>query len=214
MSIRLVAGLGNPGREYADTRHNLGFRVVDAFVAARRAAWNHRREFSADVARLSGGSDGELFALKPRTYMNESGTALGSFCRYHRITPAEVVVVYDELNLPFGRTKVSIRGSAGGHNGIESVLQQLGDGFRRFRIGVGPRHPPAIDLKDYVLGKMTPEQEQIFQQNLPEYLAGLDLLLTQGVAPAMNRLNRRNSSDDGNHPTTVQSDDDPRHPRA
>jgi PTH1 family peptidyl-tRNA hydrolase len=167
-------------------------------VAARRRSWQFEREFNVDVARLAGGATG-LQAMKPRTFMNDSGVALGAFCRYHRIAPVEVVVIYDELNLPFGRTKLSVTGSAGGHNGVESVLQHLGDGFRRFRIGVGPRHPATIDLKDYVLGKLTPEQSQIFQQNLPQYLAGLDLLLTQGVSAAMNRLNRRENSDDGSN---------------
>jgi peptidyl-tRNA hydrolase, PTH1 family len=205
MSIRLIAGLGNPGREYADTRHNIGFRVVDAFVAARRAAWEHRRDHDADVARIKqGGGEADLFVLKPRTFMNESGEPLGLFCRYHRIEPAEVVVIYDELTLPFGRTKLTITGSAGGHNGVASVLEHLGDGFRRYRIGIGPRQPPEIDLKDYVLGKFSPEQNHIFQNNLSEFLAGLDLLLTQGLAKAMNRINRRPSSDDdGSHPTTL-----------
>jgi peptidyl-tRNA hydrolase, PTH1 family len=200
MSIRLIAGLGNPGREYADTRHNIGFRVVDAFVAARRATWEHRRAHHADVARLVPGSAGaaDLFALKSRTFMNESGESLASFCRYHKIEPTEVVIVYDEYTLPFSRTKLTITGSAGGHNGVDSVLQHLGDGFRRYRIGIGPRHPPEIDLKDYVLGKLTPEQEQLFQQNLSDYLAGLDLLLTQGVTQAMNRINRRPSSTSSN----------------
>lgn len=199
----MIAGLGNPGREYAATRHNVGFRVVDAWVARRDGSWAVRREFPADVARLTGPAGGELLAFKPRTYMNESGRALGAFCRYHRIVPPEIVVVYDEVNVPIGRAKISLTGSAGGHNGVASLLQHLGDGFRRFRIGVGPRHPPAIDLKDYVLGKLTPEQEQIFQENLPNYLAGLDLLLTQGVAAAMNQVNRRNVSDDGSNPTKV-----------
>jgi len=199
----LIVGLGNPGREYADTRHNIGFRVVEACVAARGAAWEHRREFHADVARLRGAPD-DLYALKPRTYMNESGEAVGAFCRFQRIEPAQVVVIYDELNLPFGRTKLSVTGSAGGHNGVASLLQHVGDGFRRFRIGIGPRHPPEIDLKDYVLGKFSSEQNQIYLQNQPEFLAGLDLLLTQGVAQAMNRLNRRPSSDDGSsNPTNV-----------
>jgi PTH1 family peptidyl-tRNA hydrolase len=200
----LIVGLGNPGREYADTRHNIGFRVVDAFALAQRAAWVHRREFHADVARLTGRDEGDLHLLKPRTYMNESGECVGAFARYLQIAPSEVVVIYDELNLAFGRMKLSVTGSAGGHNGVASLLQHFGDGFRRFRIGVGPRHPPEIDLKDYVLGKLTSEQENIFQQNLSEFLAGLDLLLTQGVSQAMNRLNRRPSSDDGNsHPTTT-----------
>jgi peptidyl-tRNA hydrolase, PTH1 family len=199
----LIVGLGNPGREYADTRHNLGYRVVEAFVAGHQAAWTPRREFRADVARIPGFGADDLHALKPRTFMNESGAAVGAFCRYHRIAPPEVAVIYDEMNLPFGRTKLSVTGSAGGHNGVASLLQIVGDGFRRFRIGIGPRHPPEIDLKDYVLGKLTSEQNQLFLHHLPDYLAGLDLLLTQGVTQAMNRLNRRTSSDDGSHPTTL-----------
>jgi PTH1 family peptidyl-tRNA hydrolase len=200
----LIVGLGNPGREYADTRHNIGFRVVETFALAPRAAWEHRREFRADVARISDRGEGDLHLLKPRTFMNESGESVGALARYLRIAPTEIVVIYDEMNLPFGRVKLSVTGSAGGHNGVASVLQHIGDGFRRFRIGIGPRHPPEIDLKDYVLGRLTSAQENIFQQNLPEFLAGLDLLLTQGVSEAMNRLNRKSSSDDGNsNPSTT-----------
>lgn len=200
MSIRLVVGLGNPGREYADTRHNIGFFVVDAFVRSRSGSWTRRREFEAETARLSQ-PDGDLHALKPLTFMNESGRAVAAFCRFYRIQPEEVVVVYDELNLDLGATKLSITGSAGGHNGVQSLLTHLGDGFRRYRLGIGPRHPPEIDLKDYVLGKFSPAQHTSLTQLLPAYLSGLDLLLTQGVAAAMNRLNRRPPSDDRNRST-------------
>lgn len=195
MSIRLIVGLGNPGREYADTRHNLGYLVADAFAAARRAEWMRRREFEAEVARV-GSPLGELHVLKPLTFMNESGRSVGAFSRYYRIAPQEIVVIHDELNLPFGRPKLSVSGSAGGHNGAGSVLQHLGDGFVRFRIGIGPRQPPEIDLEDYVLARLAPEQHSLFQQELPAYLAGLDLLLSQGVACAMNHLNRRPNADD------------------
>jgi peptidyl-tRNA hydrolase, PTH1 family len=195
-SIRLIVGLGNPGREYAETRHNLGFIIVDAFAAARGAAWKRERDFEGDVARLRRDAGGDLLLLKPATYMNESGRSVAAFGRYFQITPPESAVVYDEINLPFGRTKLSISGSAGGHNGVASLLQLFGDGFRRFRIGIGPRDPPEIDLKDYVLGRLSAAQKTILQQNLPDYLAGLELLLTQGVARAMNQLNRRTTTDD------------------
>ncbi|MBE2213646.1 MAG: aminoacyl-tRNA hydrolase [Opitutaceae bacterium] len=196
MSIRLIVGLGNPGRDYADTRHNIGFVVADAFVRAREGSWTRRREFDADVAKITQGAQRDLFVLKPQTFMNESGRAVAAFCRFFRIEPTEVVLIYDELNLDLGGTKLSIRGSAGGHNGVQSVLTHLGDGFRRFRLGIGPRQPPEIDLKDFVLGKFTPEQQTTLTQLLPAYLSGLDLILTQGVAAAMNRLNRRQPSDD------------------
>ena len=198
MSIRLVVGLGNPGREYADTRHNIGFVVADACVRARAGSWTHRREFEAEVARIPGGSRGDLHVLKPLTFMNESGRAVGAFCRFFRLIPEEVVVIYDELNLDLGAVKLSITGSAGGHNGVQSLLSHVGDGFRRYRLGIGPRQPPEIDLKDYVLGRFTPAQQTILTQRMPAYLSGLDLLLTQDVATAMNRLNRRQPSDDRN----------------
>lgn len=201
MSIRLVVGLGNPGREYADTRHNIGFVVADAFVRAREGAWAHRREFEADVARVPHAGPRDLHVLKPLTFMNESGQAVAAFSRFHRIEPEEIAVIYDELNLDLGAIKLSIRGSAGGHNGVQSLLTHVGDGFRRLRLGIGPRQPPEIDLKDYVLGKFSPEQQSTLTQLLPVYLSGLDLLLTQGVAAAMNRLNRRPPSDDRNRST-------------
>lgn len=192
----MIVGLGNPGREYAATRHNVGFMVVDACAAAQRAEWGRRREFEADVARVRGPDAGDLFLLKPLTFMNESGRAVGAFCRFYKIEPPEVVVIYDEVQIPTGLAKLTVTGSAGGHNGIASLLEHVGDGFRRLRIGVGPRQPPQIDLKDYVLGQFTPEQLSLFQQHLPEFLAGLDLLITQGVPAAMNRINRRSTVPD------------------
>ena len=201
MSIRLVVGLGNPGREYAETRHNIGFIIADAFVRARSGSWTHRREFESDIAKVTQGARSDLYVLKPQTFMNESGRAVGAFSRFHRIQPEEIAVVYDELNLDLGATKLSIRGSAGGHNGVQSLLTHVGDGFRRYRLGIGPRQPPEIALKAYVLGRFTPDQQSTLTQLLPEYLSGLDLLLMQGVAAAMNRLNRRPPSDDRNRST-------------
>lgn len=151
MSIRLIAGLGNPGRAYAGTRHNVGFVVVDALVASRSGAWKIARDFDAKVARVkSPSAENELHVLKPQAYMNDSGRVLAAYCRYHRIDPEQMVVVFDEINLPIGRTKLSSSGSAGGHNGLASILEHWDGGFLRFRVGVGPRQPAAMDLTDYV----------------------------------------------------------------
>lgn len=198
MPIRLIAGLGNPGRAYADTRHNVGFVVADAFVTAREGAWKSARGFKAKVARLRvPATVGELHVLKPQAFMNDSGPVLAGYCRYHRIEPSEVVIIFDEVNLPSGRAKLSRTGSAGGHNGLASILEHWSPEFLRLRIGVGPREPAEITLTDFVLGKFTAEQKRIINDNLSDYLAGLDLLLTQGVDVAMNQINRRAPSHDG-----------------
>ncbi len=186
----MIVGLGNPGRDYAETRHNVGFVVLDALASKARVSWASRREFESEAARFERGGD-TIHLLKPQTFMNESGTAVGAFVRYHRFEPSEVAIVFDEIQLPVGRAKLSSSGSAGGHNGLASVLSHLGGDFVRFRVGIGPRHPPEIDLKDYVLGKFTPEQKTSLSEKIPEILDGLDLLLRQGLEPAMNRVNRR-----------------------
>jgi PTH1 family peptidyl-tRNA hydrolase len=122
--------------------------------------------------------------------MNDSGRAVAALASYFKLRPAAIAVAYDDFAIPLGRVKISERGSAGGHNGIASLLQYLGDGFVRYRIGIGPKSPPQMDLKDFVLGKFTPEQAELFQQNISAYLSGLRLLIDQGPAPAMNLLNR------------------------
>lgn len=190
MSITLVVGLGNPGRDYAASRHNAGWRVLDALATQVSVAWRNESAFEAEVARWSPAPGRTLLLAKPQTYMNDSGRAVAALASYFKLRPAAIAVVYDDLAIPLGRVKISERGSAGGHNGIISLLQYLGDGFVRYRIGIGPKSPPQMDLKDFVLGKFTPEQAEFFQQNISAYLSGLRLLIDQGPAPAMNLLNR------------------------
>lgn len=191
MSITLVLGLGNPGRDYAGTRHNLGWQVVDAFAARHGLAWKAQPAFQAEVARWDRAPHRPVLFAKPLTFMNESGRAARAIAGYFKIPPASVAAVYDDFNIPLGLVKVSDRGSAGGHNGVGSLLEQLGDGFIRYRLGIGPKTPPEMDLKDFVLGKFTPEQHQIVQQQLSTFVAGLGLLIERGPAQAMNTLNRR-----------------------
>jgi PTH1 family peptidyl-tRNA hydrolase len=191
MSILLVAGLGNPGREYDGTRHNLGFHVIDALAAKLGLPWHKQRAHEAETARWERAPGQSLLLVKPQTFMNESGAALQRLGSFHKIPPAAMVVLYDDLNIALGLVKISITGSAGGHNGVASLLQHLGDGFVRFRLGVGPKEPPQMDLKDFVLGQFTSEQQALVAHSLKNYLSGLQLLLDRGVAAAMNQLNRR-----------------------
>jgi PTH1 family peptidyl-tRNA hydrolase len=191
MSIKLVLGLGNPGRDYADTRHNIGWRALDALAEREKLAWKTQPAFSAEIARWDHPSGRPVLLAKPLTYMNESGRAAAALTSYFKIPKPAVALVYDDLTIDLGLVKITDRGSAGGHNGVADVLAQLGNGFIRYRLGIGPKSPPQMDLKDFVLGKFSPEQRLIVEQQLSHYLSGLDLLLTSGAEKAMNLLNRR-----------------------
>lgn len=191
MFLSLVAGLGNPGREYEHTRHNLGWVVLDAFARKHGLGWKPVPQFEAEVARWDVGAGRTRWLVKPLTYMNESGRSISALARYYKLEPAAVVAVYDDLTIDLGLIKVSITGSAGGHNGVASLLSHLGNGFVRYRIGIGPKQPAQMELPDFVLGKFTPEQQTLVTQKLDHFVQGLDLLLSRGVEPAMNQLNRR-----------------------
>ena len=150
--IKLIVGLGNPGREYERTRHNAGFWWVDAIVEAKRATWKKETKFSGWTAKVEEG--GAQFALlKPSTYMNESGRSVAAYLRFFRIEPDAMLVVHDELDLPPGTVKLKRGGGTGGHNGLTDIVEVLGTkDFWRLRIGIG--HPGHKDLvADYVLDK-------------------------------------------------------------
>ena len=191
MSISLVAGLGNPGRAYAATRHNAGFTVVEALAAAEKLSWQPQERFEAEIARWDLSPGHTVWLAKPLTFMNESGRAIQKLAAFHKVPPASITVVHDDLTIDLGLMKVSVKGSDGGHNGVADLLQRMGDGFIRYRLGVGPKLPREMDLKDFVLGRFTDEQQQLFQQQLPRFISGLRLLLAQGPDQAMNQLNRR-----------------------
>ena len=192
MSISLVAGLGNPGRDYASTRHNLGWVVVDAFAQKLGLAWQAAPQFEAEIARWD--SPGRTrWLVKPLTFMNDSGRAVGAIARYYKIAPADIAAVYDDLTIDLGLVKVSVSGSDAGHNGVASLFEHLGTGFARLRLGVGPKMPPEMDLKDFVLARFTQEQLTLIQQKTDSYVHGLELLIASGPDMAMNQLNRRDT---------------------
>lgn len=195
MSLLLVAGLGNPGRAYAGTRHNAGAVVVDALASRLDLAWKRSLRFAARTARWDRGPGSPSCLLaKPTTYMNDSGRAVRAVADFYKLAPAAIIVVYDDLTIELGRVKITVRGSAGGHNGVDSLLAHVGSGFVRYRIGIGPKHPRGMDLKDFVLGKFTSEEQHTFNQHLTTYADGLALLIDRGPAEAMNQFNRRDRS--------------------
>jgi PTH1 family peptidyl-tRNA hydrolase len=193
MSYSLVAGLGNPGRSYESTRHNLGWVVLDALARKHGLTWKPAGGFEAEVARWDLGAGRTRWLMKPLTFMNDSGRAVGAMLRYHKLETTALAVAYDDLNIDLGLIKISTNGSAGGHNGVASLLEHLGDGFARYRMGIGPKQPAQIDMADFVLGKFTPEQQLLVNQKLDHYVTGLELLLSRGAETAMNQLNRRDS---------------------
>ncbi|HUG13362.1 MAG TPA: aminoacyl-tRNA hydrolase [Opitutaceae bacterium] len=190
MSISVLAGLGNPGGEYDGTRHNVGFQVIDALAARESLSWSPSRHANVLTSRWN--CDGRaLLLVKPQSYVNESGFALRRLLDFHKLSVSSLAVIYDDLTLDVARIKVTVSGSAGGHNGVQSLLDHLENGFVRFRIGIGPRKPPQIDLKDFVLGKIPAEDRTLINSQISKYLSGLDLLVSEGVAAAMNQLNRK-----------------------
>ena len=191
MSISLVAGLGNPGRDYELSRHNLGWLVVDAYASKHGLSWKAAPQFDSLIARRDLGPGRTVWFMKPHTFMNESGRAVAALARYHKIPTESVAAVYDDLTIDLGLVKVSVTGSDAGHNGVASLLEHLGEGFARLRLGVGPKAPPEMDLKDFVLARFTQDQQKLIQQKTDIYVQDLELLLESGPSQAMNKLNRR-----------------------
>lgn len=210
----VIAGLGNPGQKYEKTRHNVGFWLVDALARSHGCSWAKKRDFEAEVATFDRGGR-RILLVKPQTYVNLSGRSLGAVCRYFRIDRvSSLVVIYDEINIELGRLKISVKGSAGGHNGLISLIQHLGHEFPRFRVGIGPRHPPGIEMKDFVLGAFSEEQNALLQSKEGEFLEALHLLVDSGPNPAMNRVNQKNrKQDEPNKPSKPELPGDvrPRH---
>lgn len=184
----LVAGLGNPGKRYARTRHNVGFEVVDEL--ARRAAASFRRSwrFPGELAEVREDGD-RLLLLKPRTYMNRSGQAVGPVLRRKGLALAELIVIVDDTELACGAVRLRRRGSAGGHNGLKSVIASLGsDEFIRLRVGVGGR-PDDREMVDHVLSGFTPDERDVVDEAVSRAADAVWAVIRDGVDYAMNRYN-------------------------
>jgi len=180
-----IAGLGNPGRDYAATRHNLGFRVVDELAGSHGGRWISRRAY--DHCELAGLN---VLLVKPMTYMNASGPALRQFLAYRNIGPDRLVVVCDDLHLPLGSLRLRAAGSDGGHNGLRSVIEAMGGGgFPRLRMGLG-RNPAGVDSADYVLSPFPRPEAAAVRDMISRAANGLECLANQGLALAISAINQ------------------------
>jgi PTH1 family peptidyl-tRNA hydrolase len=189
LSLKLVVGLGNPGPEHADTRHNAGFWCVDRLAAAVGGSLRPHARYHGDVGRIT--IDGrELWLLKPSTYMNRSGLAVRALAEYLRIAPGETLVAHDELDLPVGAVRLKLGGGPGGHNGVRDVITQIGDGFWRLRFGIG--HPGSRqEVIDYVLKRAPAAEQTSLDEAIGAGVEAIPRLLVEGAEKVMNSLHRR-----------------------
>lgn len=187
--MKVVLGLGNPGRKYARTRHNFGFLVVDRIASENHVAVTKKKHESL-IGEWQ--ADGEkILLVKPQTFMNRSGEAVRQLCRFFSVTAMDLVVIHDDLDLPFGRMRIRPGGGPGGHRGVLSILETLGEGgFFRVRLGIG-RPPPGIDPTDYVLQPFSSDESSRLEQVVAKAADGVKCLLAQGSKQAMDRFNRK-----------------------
>ncbi len=193
MSVAVIAGLGNPGLKYRMTRHNIGFSLVESLSESMGVEWKTENRFQAEVASVN--SNGHrLLLLKPNTFMNDSGRSLKAVLQYMKISVSSLLVIYDDITLEFGRPKLSMQGSAGGHNGVSSILSHIGSGFLRYRIGIGAKSNRQIDLADHVLSDFSSNEQKILVDQTPIYLKHFQLIIDKGPMLAMNLINQRTAS--------------------
>ncbi len=184
----LVVGLGNPGGQYENTRHNAGFLTADELARRGRFAIQ-RLKFKALTAAVEISGQGVLM-MKPTTFMNLSGEAVGEAARFYKIPPDHVLVISDDVSLPLGKLRIRTGGSAGGHNGLKSIIQHLGaDQFPRVKVGVGEKPHPDYDMADWVLGKFQGEDKKVMDEAVKRAADAVECYLRDGPQKAMNRFN-------------------------
>ena len=191
--MKLIVGLGNPGRRYVGTRHNIGFEVVDLLASRHRSDWEYApRGSEALVARWR---PADVVIAKPLTFMNLSGTAVVALLQFYKIEPVDLFVVVVDVNIELGRLRSRARGSAGGHNGLKSIIGSLGsEDFARLRVGVG-RGDDRRDLADHVLAKFDTEERSIVAEAVGRSADAAELFVAEGIGPVMNRYNRKEDAE-------------------
>ena len=183
-AIRLIAGLGNPGSEYAATRHNIGFMVVDQLAAQFGSAWEKSAKWDALSTKC-----GAVLLVKPLTFMNRSGYPILTVAQFYKIEPQEILVVLDDFALPLGRLRLRTRGGPGGHNGLESVIVQFGtEEIPRLRIGIGAA--PREGSVDYVLSRFFDEEKPTVRLTIDRAVEALKCTIDNGLVSAMNTFNK------------------------
>ena len=188
-TIRVIAGLGNPGAEYADTRHNAGFWFVDRLAQAHEEPLKLQRRLDAEVGRIRTGGE-DVWLIKPMSFMNRSGGPLRAVLDYYRLDIAQTLVVHDELDLPVGSLRLKKGGGHGGHNGLRDILSHCGPDFYRLRIGIG--HPgDASRVVGYVLRRAGADEQSALDASIERALASVPKMVRRGPGVVMNELNRK-----------------------
>jgi PTH1 family peptidyl-tRNA hydrolase len=191
-SLKLIVGLGNPGPEYARTRHNAGFWLVDELARRHGGTFRHEGRHQAELARVRIGGQ-EIWLAKPMTFMNRSGGPVSSILNFYKVAPGEMLVAHDEIDLPGGTVRLKEAGGHGGHNGLRDLIAAQGDGFWRLRIGVG--HPGAKnEVVDHVLDRASKEEQRIIDETIVAGADAIEQMLRDGAQIAMNKLHAKPAS--------------------
>ncbi len=184
--MKIVVGLGNPGAQYANTPHSVGFEAVDAIAAEMGVAWETKKAFNCLLAKGSFAGH-QVMLVKPQTYMNSSGDSVAPIVKYHNATAADLIVIQDDIDLPVGKMRIRKAGSCGGHNGVRNIIERLGTpAFTRLKIGVGKDKSNVIG---FVLGKFDPTSRTIIDRVVAESVKVTALILRDGPDAAMNAYN-------------------------
>lgn len=184
--VKMIVGLGNPGARYAHSRHNVGFQVADRFGREHALSFSRKR-FRADIAEANRMGQ-RVIVAKPQTFMNSSGEAVGKLFAFYRVAPQDLLVIYDDLDLPLGKTRLRPKGSAGGHHGMESIISHIhSTDFPRLRVGIGRPNPDA-DV-DHVLGAFSPQERQVMEEAIGRAADAVGVWLAEGLDAAMNKFN-------------------------
>ena len=187
-NVFLIVGLGNPGGDYAKTRHNAGFLLVEKLAAQWRASWSNQRKFQVRLARAERGGRTVLLA-EPQTFMNASGESVGALMKFYQLPPGRLLVVVDDADLPLGEIRLRPGGGTGGHHGLESVMQHLGSReYARLRIGIG-RQDESRQITGHVLGKFSPGESGLLDKVLEQAGSQLECWLDAGIQKAMSQFN-------------------------
>ncbi len=186
-AISLIVGLGNPGPEYAETRHNAGFRFLERLCAESRVALRHEARFQGDWARLAI-AEREVWLLAPQTFMNHSGESVQKFAHYYKVPVGQILVVHDEIDLPPGSVRLKVGGGDGGHNGLKDVTEKLGSGeYVRLRLGVG-RPATSAQVVNYVLKRAPVSEQTLIDETITESLRHIEDIVRGNLQKVMNLL--------------------------
>ncbi len=189
--LKLIAGLGNPGAEYVRTRHNAGFWLADELARRHGGTFRLEPRHQAELARVRIGA-AEVWLVKPVTYMNASGAAVGSVAHFYKAPPEEILVAYDELDFPPGKVRLRQGGGTAGHNGVADVVAHLGESFWRLRIGIGRPSSKGAGI-DRVLSRPSKEEEGLIRETISAGADAIAVMLEEGAQIAMNRLHSRDA---------------------